>query len=291
MDDAQLTKRLDDLGTPTTIDELRRYAAQGLIAAPPIRYQRRRKKVGKPPNSVKAAKEGRILQEARLGRLPRDWPEQALEEAAAVWSMRYCNGNVCPKGEKIPPKEVTREWINTVKQFAQDVYVRPHPFYRLIDRMIDDIWPDKPFTYKDVEMKLDKDDTLHRLTVTYIAALEKARRGIPMKQPMRIILKRDILEREHILLPEFLSKAHLDRMLAKAAKHRGRKLTRDEVRQVKQLHESLGQTSPGVSSDLDIDLESTDAGCDGIVLKVRQPGEKEWMDSRKLAMRCEDESL
>ena len=111
-----------------------------------------------------------------------------------------------------------------------------------------------------------------------------------MKQPMRIILKRDILEREHIPVPEFLSKAHLDRMLAKAAGNRGRKLTRDELGQVKRLHKMREETSPGVLSDLDIDLESTDAGCDEIVLMVRQPGEKEWMDSRKLAMRCKDES-
>ena len=86
-----------------------------------------------------------------------------------MWSMKYYNGNVCPKEEKILPKAVTLEWINAVKQFAKHVYVSPHPFYRLTDRMIDDIWPDDPFMYKDVDMKLDKNDTLHRLTVTILA--------------------------------------------------------------------------------------------------------------------------
>ncbi len=119
MNDAQLVKRLEDLGISITIDKLRRYAAQELVAAPPIRYQRQQKRVGKPPNPVKAKKDGRIMQKARLGRLPRGWPEQALEEAAALWAVSHNDRGV----------RITAERAKIIKDLALRVWTG-WPIYR-----------------------------------------------------------------------------------------------------------------------------------------------------------------
>jgi hypothetical protein len=199
--------------------------------------------------------------------------------------MKECNRDC--KGNTIPPKAVTPETIGNVQLIAREAFLHPHPFYRITDRMIDGLWPDDPLTYNDVEMKLVSDEKYNQLTCAYIAAVSKARRSIPVREPRRVILKEDILERDHVRLPESQSKAILDRRLAKLAEKKGRKLTLGEVRLAKRLHEKFVKgTSPIVCSDIDIELEPTDAVCDKIELWVRQPGAKKWMDSRKLVMRC-----
>jgi len=201
-----------------------------------------------------------------------NWSEEALEEAAAVWAMRYCNCKI------LSPNAVTPKIIGNVKLIAQAVFIHPHPFYRIIERMIDGLWPDEPFTYKDVEMKLVKDNKFNRLTITYIAALEKARRGISVREPRRMILKQDILERRPVC------QVILDRMLAEEAEKRDRKLTRGEVRLVERRYEKA-IVPPGVNFDMDVDLKPTKAECDEIELRVRQLGMKKFVDSRKFAMR------
>lgn len=196
---------------------------------------------------------------------PTDWSKDALVEAAAVWAMKHCNG-------KILPKAVTPEIIGNVQLIAREVYSSPHPLYRIKERVIDSRWPDDPFTYTDVEMKLVRDDTLHELTVTYIAALEKAWWGISVRQPMRVVLKEDILERDHPDLS--LSKAMFETRLA-----------REDRRLTPFLEEMVERTAknPVVQSTICI-KKPTDAKRDEIVLLVRQPGSEEWVDSRKLVI-------
>lgn len=222
------------------------------------------------------------LREKRQGRFT-DWPEDALVEAAAVWATKYLSRD--SKGNTIPPKSVTPETIANVQIIARDVYAHPHPFYRITDRMIDSLWPDDPFTYEDVEMKLVSDEKLNHLTRTYIAAVEKAGRRISVKEPKRVILKQEI-ERIHARPRNPESKLIVERMLAQLPQKIGREPTPEERKRAKQAYQKLAKgTSPVVCSTLNIDLKSTGAGCDEIELWVREPGKK-WLDSRKLAMRC-----
>ena len=207
------------------------------------------------------------------GRLPgrrTDWSEDALVEAAAIWAMKHCNGLICPKEGKIPPKAVTPKIIGTVQLIAREVYLHPHPFYRIRESMLDGLWPDELFTYKDVEMKLFSDEKLNRLTHAYISAVEKARRKISVRELRRVVLKEDILERDY-----------LDPSLSNAVSEtqRGRK----PPPSLEKLIESRAK-NPVVRCDIDIDLEATNAECDEIVLLVREPGSEEWVDSRKLVI-------
>lgn len=207
------------------------------------------------------------------GRLPgrrTDWSEDALVEAAAIWAMKHCNGKICPNEWKIPPKAVTPEIIGTVQLIAREVYLHPHPSYRIRERMIDSLWPDEPFTYKDVEMKLFSDEKLNRLTHAYISAVEKARRKISVRELRRVVLKEDIFERDY--LDPSLSNAVFETQ-------RGRK----PPPSLEKLIESRAK-NPVVRCDIDIDLEATNAECDEIVLLVREPGSEEWVDGRKLVM-------
>lgn len=211
-----------------------------------------------------------------------DCSEDALIETAAVWALKNCNCD-CKGKNKIPPKAVTPKIIGTVQLIAREVLTHPHPYYRITERMIDNTWPDNPFTYKDVEMKLVSDDKFNQLTRAYIAAALKARHGFSVIKPMRTILKLEILDRT---APD--ERALLATRLAKLAKEKDRKLTPGEVRRAKQAHERIVKgTSDEVRSHMRFELERTDAQYDEIELWVREPG-GEWADSRKTAFRASE---
>jgi hypothetical protein len=235
------------------------------------------------PEPFGADEKRKTKPEKRPGRYT-EWSKDALVEAAAVWATKHQNRDC--KGNAIPPKSVSREIIGTVQLIARDVYKHPHPYYRIKDRMIDGLWPDPPFTYKDVEMKLVRDDKLNQLTRAYIAAVEKARRGISVTGPKRVILKEDISERDDVHLDESRSKARLDKKLAEAAEKKGQELTRDEVQRIEKFYQNFERTSAVVCSDISTEIQPTKTNCDEIELWVRQPSSKTWVDSRKLAMRC-----
>jgi hypothetical protein len=227
-------------------------------------------------------REGRRRGEKLQGRVT-DWSDDALVETAAVWATKHHNRDC--KGNAIPPKSVTPHIIGTAQLTARDAYVSPHPYYRITDRMIDSLWPDDPFTYRDVEMKLVPDNKLNQLTCAYIAAVEKARRGISVKEPKRVILKQEIFEREHAHPKDPGSKLIVERMLAQLPQKIGREPTLEEKKRAKQAYQKLVKgTSPVVCSTLTTDLKSTDAECDEIELWVCESGKK-WLDSRKLAIR------
>lgn len=222
-------------------------------------------------NSAMNADSDRRQTERRPPGRRTDWSEDALVETVAIWAMKHCNGNICPKEGGIPPKAVTPEIIGTVQLIARDVYLHPHPFYRIKERMLDGLWPDEPFTYKDVEMKLASDEKLNRLTYAYISAVEKAQRKISVRELRRVVLKEDIFERDY--LDPSLSNAVFEIQ-------RGRKPTPS----LEKLIESRAK-NPVVRCDIDIDLEATNAECDEIVLLVREPGSEEWVDGRKLVIK------
>ena len=308
----EFEKGLERLGVDVTMATVRNWARRGLI--PKYTPHQRKKKLKKldsdsitsfgffdSPYKIKPIScyrgdtdssfdgKARRKRKRRPGRFT-DWSEDALVEAAAVWAVKYCNRDC--KGNVIPWKAVTPATIGTVQLIAREVYSSPHPFYKIAERMIDCRWEDppsfNPFTYKDVEMKLVRDEKRNRLTVTYIAAVEKARRGTPVTEPRRVILKQDILKRTRVSLRKSESRAILEKMLAQSAQEKGRKLTPDEVRRAERVHEkAANRISPVVcTSPMHIDLEPTNAECDEIELWVRQPGSDEWVDSRKLVMRA-----
>jgi hypothetical protein len=193
MDDEQFVKRLEDLGLSTTIGQLRRDAAQGLIPTPPIRYQRRRKRAGRPPNSVKAAKEGRIVQKAHLGRLPRDWPEEALEEAAAVWAVRkrYRSGDW-------REKQLSNDQIDVIRKAAHFVDTNPVTLFDL-PIVVGPLFgqqriPTREIRMRHVPLKFEGADlfpggadekkagVLNDLVVAWIATIEKVRHTTAMEE-------------------------------------------------------------------------------------------------------------
>jgi hypothetical protein len=118
MDSEQFIKRLTEFDITIDIEKLRRWSNQELISPYETHYQPRRKKKGRPPN--KAEKEGSIIKKARLGRVS-EWPEEALEQAVAVWAVRHYKKGI----------RITAEMVKVVKQAVSYVYSGGFPFYKI----------------------------------------------------------------------------------------------------------------------------------------------------------------
>jgi hypothetical protein len=184
MDSTQFVARLKELGISINIQKLRRWSKQGLIPDYETYYQPRQKKRGRPPNPVKAEKEGRILEKARLGRVSK-WPKEALEEAAAVWAVRYINNDGRSDGIK-----VTAEAIELIRGVAAMVDKSPCAVYTLppiagplstrhivpedieINFVSEDFDGLDPLAGTDNAKKADR---LNTLIITWITAIEKVR--------------------------------------------------------------------------------------------------------------------
>jgi|GEM_PF-827976 hypothetical protein len=204
MDSEQFVKRLGDLGIMIDIGKLQRWSNQKLIPDYKTHYQPRRKKRGRPSDTVKAGKEGGILEKSRLGRVS-DWPEEALEEAAAVWAVR--NSKSIVKNKKI---RISKKMIDVIKrvspmsdhppQFRFGEYIiRPKlgpPL--LLERK-------QHVSHEDIELRLvkktygglsdfpgkddaERADLLDSLTKTWTAAICKVRQyEAQMERPRRVI--------------------------------------------------------------------------------------------------------
>jgi hypothetical protein len=118
MDSEQFVKRLTEFGITIDIEKLRRWSNQELISSYETHYQPRRKKKGRPPN--KAEKERRIIKKARLGRVS-EWPEEALEQAVAVWAVHHYKKGI----------RITAEMVKVVKQVVSYVYSGAFPLYKI----------------------------------------------------------------------------------------------------------------------------------------------------------------
>ena len=125
MDSEQFIKRLTEFDITIDIEKLRRWSNQELISPYETHYQPRRKKKGRPPN--KAEKEGSIIKKARLGRVS-EWPEEALEQAVAVWAVRNIDSNVKRDGITVNPEmmKVIRRAAATLDKRPFAVYISPH---------------------------------------------------------------------------------------------------------------------------------------------------------------------
>jgi hypothetical protein len=118
MNSEQFVKRLAEFGITIDKEKLRRWSNQELIPPYETHYQPRRRKKGRPPNE--AEKEGRIIEKARLGRVS-EWPEEALEQAAAVWAVRHNERGV----------RITAEMVKVIKQAVSYVYSGAFPIYMI----------------------------------------------------------------------------------------------------------------------------------------------------------------
>jgi hypothetical protein len=185
MDSSKFVKRLDELGISLDAVKLRTWSKQGLISPYKMRYQHRKKKVGRPPDAVKAQKGGRILEKARLGRII-EWPEKALEEAAAVWAVR----EEWRKLHREKGKWLSKDKIDVIKRAASVLEERPFAVYilppvtgplstqhinpddiimKFVSKEFDGI---ELFPGKD---NVEKADCVSELVVKWIAAIEKVR--------------------------------------------------------------------------------------------------------------------
>ncbi len=184
MDSLQLVTRLKELGISTKIDKLRRWSKQGLIPGYEIYYQPKRRRLGRPENPAKAKKEGRIIENARLGRVSK-WPEEALEEAAAVWAVRHINTDVKRDGIKVTAEvsELIRRVAAMLDESPFAVYTLPPITGPLSTRHIvpEDIeinFVSEDFDGLDLvpgEDNAKKANYLNTMVVTWITAVEKVR--------------------------------------------------------------------------------------------------------------------
>ena len=184
MDSTQFVTRLNELGIAIKIEKLRRWSKQGLIPDYETYYQPNRKKRGRPPNPVKAEKDGKILEKARLGRVS-NWPEEALEEAAALWAVRYKNNHIKSDGIK-----VTAEVTELIKCAAAMLDQSPFAVYTLppitgplsthhiVPEEIEINFVSEDFDGLELfpgEDNAKKANYLNKLVIAWITAVEKVR--------------------------------------------------------------------------------------------------------------------
>jgi hypothetical protein len=161
----EVLARLYALGLDIKLSTLKRWAYEGLIEKPQ-RYKK-----------GKGGKKGRAVK----------WSMRAVEEACAVWAVR--NSNIT----KVPP---SKSRIEEVKHEVERVYRYPAAIYilrRLVKSPLkrdDDDSPSDVFTVLNtdkVTMKLVDDDEMHKLITAWITAIEKARKGWPIPEPVKVI--------------------------------------------------------------------------------------------------------
>lgn len=171
---AQFVKRLEELGISLDAEKLRTWSKQELISPYKIRYQRRKKKTGRPPNKEKARKEGRILEKARLGRIA-EWPEQALEETAAVYAVQTLALRMVEEGTRERKKLSVNE-IRKIKDTARGVFMSPQVIHELPYTF--DLTTPNPshiYSFQDLETKVATNRMLNAFAMTWISARAKVR--------------------------------------------------------------------------------------------------------------------
>ncbi len=97
-----------------------------------------------------------------------DWPDEAVEEAAAVWAVRHSGIS--------KPRNYTKEIIEEIRERAQLFLESPNVIHEPPpDFVLSTPNPSYVYTFDMLETKVNKDDTIHKLVLTWIAAKMKAR--------------------------------------------------------------------------------------------------------------------
>jgi hypothetical protein len=112
------------------------------------------------------------------------WSEEAVFEAAAVWAVLNCSRSAGP-----PPLRL----IPYIKSSARQPYESPKAGYVFSAQLSDDLRRKKNPKYKSIAVSFGYDPSLgdepaewQVLLTTWIAAIEKARRGIRIETPQQV---------------------------------------------------------------------------------------------------------
>lgn len=124
---------------------------------------------------MKTEKEGRVVQESRLGRLPRDWPNKSLEEAAAVWALR-------DRGF-LKPTAHSKKTIDEIRRIAKRAFTSPTVSHELpSDIRITTPNPRTIYDYRQLKTKVVDDDKLNDSIITWIAATKTAQHNLEISK-------------------------------------------------------------------------------------------------------------
>jgi hypothetical protein len=112
------------------------------------------------------------------------WSDEAAYEAAAVWAVLHSPRTVGP-----PPLSL----IPDIKRAARQPYASPVAGYVLSTELSADLKSQKEITYKSIDVHFGHGESLGKgpaemqvLLTTWIAAKEKARRGIKIDTPQQV---------------------------------------------------------------------------------------------------------
>jgi hypothetical protein len=192
---SQLVRKLETLGVPVPIATLRLWASEHIIPNyeqhQPSNKPRLKKFVGARPkkgsDAAKKRQEKRQKLEengekVRPGRPCSLWLSETVEQAAAVWAVRYSG--------LTKPRALTTEMIEAIKRAAASLDERPFAVYTL-PSIIGPLSTQR-IASEDIKMKFvredydrldlfpgadntEKADFLNKLVVIWVAAIEKVR--------------------------------------------------------------------------------------------------------------------
>lgn len=172
----RLHKRLTDLGVDFPKPTLKRLGYQDLISRP----------VPAKPEEREPGKKGKEA----------SWKEDAVGEAAAVWAIKKALGN-----KNLPSKKK----IDAIKKAVNLVYVTPFPYCRITRQgagtpggiggmELEDEIEIKFVSEKFEDLALfpgrdkrEQSDHLDELVIAWVCAKEKAKQGISMLIPKRVV--------------------------------------------------------------------------------------------------------
>jgi hypothetical protein len=154
----ELKQRLKKIGVNVSEKKLRKWGERGFI---------------KDHKEKKVALTGRGNEE--------EWSDQAFVEAAALWAVNIQAKSQAKKGTR-KRKKLSAEEIQKIKLIAKGVFEPPPRMFHQVPSEFTITTPDPEFVYdfRALKTKVVKDDALNDLAVTWIAAREKARRGMPV---------------------------------------------------------------------------------------------------------------
>ncbi len=168
----KLVEELKALGVPLKIETLRAWASskKEFITAP-----MKKRPVGRPPGSPRLGD--------KRGRPELLWKRVVVEEAAAVWAL----------GDRHGKRSVTKNTIDAVKDVAACAYRYPSTFYdppkepHITGPDPTSQWTQLKKPWPRWTTMINPNDELNELATTWIAALEKAKRDVPVSKPKRVI--------------------------------------------------------------------------------------------------------
>jgi hypothetical protein len=161
----ELKKHLHDIGVDFSEKKLRRLGEQGFIK----------------DHEWKLVSTGRGNEE--------EWSDQSFIETAALWAVRRIAKKQADKGAR-KLKKLSAEETREIKLIAKSVFESPPRVFHEVPSEFTITTPDPEFVYdfRALKTKVVQDGDLNDLVITWIAAREKARLGVPVRPAATIIV-------------------------------------------------------------------------------------------------------